>query len=214
MVLIGQDGAIIQFKPNSIYMKKLLVIPAILLSLGLFAQKFQLGLKGGVNISNFSGGEFRNIDKKALVGFHGGGFVSFLLGDNFAIQPEVLFSSQGAKLKGAGSEENFKVSYLNIPLLAKYRFNGGFYLEAGPQVGFKLNESVPNNTINSFAKNLDLSIDAGLGFHSRSGFGIGGRYTAGISKVGDFNSETINPDFKNGVVQLFVFLTLFNNNRD
>ena len=52
-------------------MKKLLVIPAILFSLGLFAQKFQLGLKGGVNISNFSGGDFRNVDKKALVGFHG-----------------------------------------------------------------------------------------------------------------------------------------------
>ncbi|HRE50037.1 MAG TPA: porin family protein [Flavitalea sp.] len=195
-------------------MKKLLLIPAILFSLGLFAQKFQLGLKAGANVSNFSGGDFGNIDKKALVGFHGGGFVSFLLGDNFAIQPEVLFSSQGAKLKNAGNEENFKVSYLNIPILAKYRFNGGFYLEAGPQIGFKVGENVPNNTINNFAKDLDLSLDAGLGFHSQSGFGIGGRYTAGLSKVGDFNTSAFNPDFKNGVVQLFVFVTLFNNNRD
>lgn len=184
-----------------------------MLSIGVSAQKFQLGLKGGVNISNFSGGDFQNLDKKALIGFHGGAFFSFLLGNNLAIQPEAIFSSQGAKLENAGQKENFKVTYLNVPVLVKFRFNGGFYLEAGPQVGFKLNEDVPNNTIDNFAKNLDLSIDAGLGFHSSSGLGIGARYSAGISKVGDFSSSAIDPDFRNGVAQIFVFYTLFNNKR-
>lgn len=197
-------------------MKKLLILPLIVLSTGLFAQKFQLGVKGGINISNFANSNF---DKSSLVGFHAGGILAFLIGNNFAIQPEVLFSTQGAKINSNTEGGDYKVSYLTVPVLAKYRFNGGFYLEAGPQVGFKLSENVPKNqSINTFAKNLDVSADAGLGFHSNGGFGIGARYCLGISKVGNFdattNSENWSPNFRNGVAQIFIFLTLFNNHRD
>ncbi len=199
-------------------MKRLLIFPLVLLSTGLFAQKFQIGIKGGVNVSNFTGSNFQNFDTKPLVGFHAGGILAFLLGNNFAIQPEVLFSSQGARLSDGTTSKDYKVSYLTVPVLAKYRFNGGFYLEAGPQFGFKLNENIPyDQSINSFAKNLDVSIDGGIGFHGNAGFGIGARYCLGISKVGNFNSTVqpgYDPNFKNGVAQLFIFYTLFNNHRD
>jgi hypothetical protein len=196
-------------------MKKLLFLPLIVLSTGLFAQKFQLGIKAGVNVSNFTNSDF---DQTSLIGFHAGGILAFLIGNNFAIQPEVLFSTQGARINSGTSKDDYKVSYLTVPVLAKYRFNGGFYLEAGPQVGFKLNENLPQSqTVNSFAKDLDLSVDGGLGWHSNSGFGIGARYCLGISKVGDFDA-TVNPgytpNFKNGVAQVFLFYTLFNNHRD
>jgi hypothetical protein len=194
-------------------MKKLIVAAFLLVSATGFAQTFQLGIKGGVNISNFTGGDFKNLDKKALVGFHGGGFVTFWLGDHLGLQPEVLFSSQGAKLDNAGTEENLKVSYINIPVMLKYRFTGGFYLEAGPQIGFKVNEDTDNQQIGDFAKSTDLSIAGGLGFHSNMGLGIGARYTAGLSKVGDFDSGNIDPDFRNGVIQVSLFYTLFNNNK-
>lgn len=196
-------------------MKKLFFIPLMLIGTGLFAQGFQLGVKGGVNISNFV---HSNFDQTSLVGFHAGGILAFLIGKNFAIQPEVLFSTQGAKINSGTSTDDYKVSYLTVPVLAKYRFNGGFYLEAGPQFGFKLNENVPNSSINSFAKNLDLSVDGGLGWHSNGGFGIGGRYCVGVSKVGNFdatvNNPNYTPNFRNGVAQIFIFFTLFNNHRD
>ena len=194
-------------------MKKLLVIPLLALCSSLFAQKFQFGLKGGVNISNFSGLNWENADTKARVGFLGGAFINFMLGDNFSITPEALFSSQGAKVSQAGNEQNLKVSYVSVPVLAKYRFNGGFYIEAGPQVSFKVNENTDNLPIDAFARNLDLAIDAGLGYHSDMGLGIGARYVAGLSKVGDFDSGTFDPDFKNDVAQIFVFYTLFNNRK-
>ena len=79
-------------------MKKLLVIPLIVLSSGLFAQKFQFGLKGGVNVSNFTNTSFNNVDNKAIVGLHGGALLSLLLGDHFAIQPEALFPHKGQNL--------------------------------------------------------------------------------------------------------------------
>lgn len=194
-------------------MKKLIVAACLLMSATSFAQTFQLGIKGGVNISNFTGGNFENLDKKSLVGFHAGGFLSFFFGDNLALQPEVLFSSQGAKLEDAGDKQNLKVSYINVPVLLKYRFNGGFYLEAGPQIGFKVSEDIDDMPVEDFAKSTDLSVAGGLGFHSSSGLGIGARYTAGLSKVGDFNAGDIDPDFKNGVIQVSLFYTFFNNNK-
>jgi hypothetical protein len=194
-------------------MRRLLFAVLLFASTGAMSQGFQLGIKGGVNVSNFTGGNFQDVKKSALVGFNAGAFLGFLIGDHFSIQPEVLFSSQGAKLESAGDKQNFKVSYLNVPVLAKYRFTGGFYLEAGPQVGFKLSEDVPDQTIDHFAKSLDLSLAGGLGYHSSMGLGIGARYTAGLSKVGDFSGSDVSPDFKNGVAQVFVFYTLFNNKK-
>ncbi|MBS1564863.1 MAG: PorT family protein, partial [Bacteroidetes bacterium] len=148
------------------------------------------------------------------IGFHAGTFLGFRGDDHLSINPEVLFSSQGAKLKSSTSDENLKLYYINVPVMVKYRFTGGFYLEAGPQVGFKASEDVPNSTIKTFAKNLDLSVAAGLGWHSESGFGLGARYAAGLTKVGDFDaSQGIDPDFKNSVIQVSVFYTLFNNKK-
>jgi hypothetical protein len=195
-------------------MKKLLFIPLLMISSMIFAQTFQVGIKGGINVSNFVGSSFDNVDKKAIVGFQGGALLSLLLGDHVALQPEAVFSSQGARVSTINGNENWRVSYLNVPVNLKYRFNGGFYLEAGPQVGFKLSENVPNGAGGSaedFAKNLDFSIDAGLGFQGKSGLGIGARYAVGISKVGNLDETQFNPNFRNGVAQLFIFYTLFNN---
>ncbi|MFT3827296.1 MAG: porin family protein [Chitinophagaceae bacterium] len=195
-------------------MKKVLVFCAMtVICVSGFSQGFQLGVKAGVNISNYTGGNFEDISKKAYVGFHAGAFMAFLLGNHFAIQPEVLFSSQGAKFENAGDKENIKVSYINVPVMAKYRFTGGFYIEAGPQVGFKVDESTGNTSISTFAKDLDLSLAAGIGYHSPIGLGIGARYTAGLTKVGDFDASVIDPDFKNSVIQVSLFYTLFNNKK-
>lgn len=178
------------------------------------AQKFQVGIKGGVNISNFTGGNFGSVDKKALVGFHAGGLLRFKLGNMLALQPEAVFSTQGTTIKNTSTDYDYKVDYLNVPVLLQIMPGGGaFYVEAGPQFGFKVSEDVPNSTVENFAKSTDLSIALGLGLHSKSGFGLDGRYNVGVSKVGDFDASTANPDFKNGVIQIGVFYTLFNNGR-
>jgi len=187
-----------------------MIILAIGISTVTYGQKFEIGAKGGVNVSNFTGTDnWQNVKTKSLVGYHVGGFVSFFIGNNFAIQPEVLFSSQGAKFETADQTIDQKIYYVNVPLLFKFRTNGGFYIEAGPQLGFKTGQS--SSSADSIAKSMDFSVAGGIGFHSKMGLGIGARYTAGISKVGDFKAANgINPDYKNGVLQFSVFYTLFN----
>ena len=106
-------------------MKKLLFVPLLLISVTMFAQTYQFGLKGGINVSNFTGSSLDNVDKKALVGFQGGAFLSLLMGDHFAIQPEAVFSSQGARVSTINGDENWRVSYLNIPVELKVRFLPG-----------------------------------------------------------------------------------------
>ena len=187
-------------------MKKIIFLP-LLLVVGIVNAQLQFGLKGGVNISNFTGGDFNNIEKSSLVAFHAGGVVRIKF-DHLVLQPELLFSTQGAKLDDGTTEADYKISYVNIPIMLQWQFKGSFYVEAGPQAGFKVSEDIPNSAIDEFAKSTDLSIGFGLGFLKSKGLGIGARYMVGVSKVGDFDSANIDPDFKNGVIQIslvFIF---------
>ena len=189
-------------------MKKTIVALSLLITTASFAQNFSAGIKAGANFSNFTGGDFDAVKKKAIVGFHGGGFLNFSFGA-LSLQPELLVSTQGARIDSANKSYDWKVTYATVPVLLKFRSAGGFYLEAGPQVGFKLSENVSDETIKDFAKGLDLSAAAGLGFQTKGGLGIGARYLVGLSKVGDFDPpKNIDPDFKNSVIQVGAFITL------
>lgn len=183
------------------YMKKLLFVIAIFISTTTFAQ-VQVGVKGGVNASNFSGKDLEGYKKEGLIGFHVGGYVDIPVSGIFSIKPEVVWSTQGAKLENAtGGETDYKLNYINVPVLAKFDL-GAAYIEVGPQFGFKAGEDIGNTTINDFAKNLDLSGAIGLGINSGRGFGIAARYFAGLSKVSDFEFGSTKPDYKHSVFQL------------
>lgn len=194
-------------------MKKLLIFGFILIASNCFSQSFtksifnrlSFGIKGGANYSDFANADFEN---EGLVGFHAGAIVNFKLGEHFAIQEEFLFSSQGAKIKGnLFTEENVKLYYMTVPILVKYRASSGIYFEAGPQVGALIKDDSEETTQRDgeFFKKLDLGVAAGLGFQAKSGLGIGVRYVAGLSKLGDFNASNIKTDFRSNVIQASIF---------
>jgi hypothetical protein len=189
-------------------MKKMIILALLFTGLFAGAQKVQFGVKAGANVSNFMGGNFDAVEKKALVGFHGGAFLNFSF-VGFAIQPEAMISTQGAKIDSVSGSYDWKITYVNVPVMAQYRFPGGFFVEAGPQVGFKISENIADKTVENFIKGLDLSGAAGFGFKSKGGLGVGARYTIGLSKLGDFEASSgIDPDFKNGVIQASVYVPL------
>ena len=186
-------------------MKKIsLALLFAVFSTAAFSQGFSFGPKVGVNVSNYTGGD---IESDALVGFHLGGLLNFGIGKVFSIQPEVLFSTQGAKITRNTEASDYKTTYLAVPVMFKFRTNGGFYFEFGPQASFRTGEDVPDQTIDQFAKNLDLAAGAGIGYQAGFGLGIGARYLAGLTKVGNFpsNAGNLDPDFKNSVIQVSLF---------
>jgi len=179
----------------------------VLASTNCFSQgllkRLSFGLKAGANYSNYTNAGF---ETEALMGFHAGALVNFRITDHFSIQEEFLFSSQGAKMKNdLFGKENLNVYYLTVPFLLKYKTDFGLYIEAGPQTGLRLKEDTRGATFGNFAKRLDLAAAGGIGFQTKSGFGIGARYIAGLSKVGDFDISNVKTDFKTNVIQAGIF---------
>lgn len=191
-------------------MKKLLLIGSVLLSGSCYSQglfgRMSFGLKAGTNYSNFANANFST---DGVMGFHGGALINFKLIQGLSLQEEFLFSSQGAKIRsdlfGQDNVSNLKISYMTVPLLLKYRSIWGIYVEGGGQVGFRIKQDVGDQTIDNFARKMDLAGVGGIGYQMKCGLGFGARYVAGLSKVGDFNSSNISPDFKNAVIQGSIF---------
>jgi hypothetical protein len=188
-------------------MKKLTFICFVLLSVHSFGQgfwkRFEYGVKAGVNYTNFTSASFPT---DPLIGFHGGATVAFKITDNFLVQEEFLFSTQGAKNKSTMFDNNdIKLYYMSVPFLLKYRGKSGLYIEAGPQVGLKAKEDVKGLTTGEFAKKLDFAVAGGIGYQSKIGLGIGARYIYGLSKVGNFDISNVKNDFTNNMAQASIF---------
>jgi hypothetical protein len=186
--------------------------------------KIRFGLKGGVNLStlhltedDYPSGLAPNTNMKTS-GF-GGVFVNIPLSTNFRLQPEVMFSSQGSKMKGgplviSNQDESYEIDaqYINVPVMFQYQTNGGFFVEAGPQLGIlmKGEKDGPDDSgsgdidIKDNMKTTDFSLAGGIGYLSRVGLGINARYIAGLSNV--WNADDNNLQFpgkaKNSVVQI------------
>ena len=96
-------------------MKKLFtLVVVVLMVVGAKAQtEIVIGPKVGLNMTNIS-----NSDKKNKLSFHVGGFAEFRFNDYFAIQPELVYSRQGARDKINGDKLKLRANYLNIPVLA------------------------------------------------------------------------------------------------
>lgn len=174
-------------------MKKIILSIVLCTAFGFSnAQSVRFGVKGGLNVSNFTGYQE---DVKSLTGFHIGGFTELKLTKKFAIQPEFLFSTQGTIVEGFNGDSNstIKLNYLNIPVLAKYYITDAFTVEAGPQIGFLLSAKNQGDDIHDFYKTLDFGLNLGCGYEFTDNISLGVRYTVGLTNVAD-NSD-VSPDF-------------------
>ena len=139
----------------------LTIISFLIVTGAIQSQHLNIGIKGGLNTFNIMGNNGTNYQPKI-------GYVIGLLGhihksNRFALQPEILYSVQGAK-----SNLNFSknLNYVNIPLLFQYMYNNGFRLQAGPQLGLlvsaKAKASSGNVDIKKNYKSTDLGLTLGM----------------------------------------------------
>ncbi len=183
-------------------MKKIsLGLTLLIVTIGASAQDAKFGIKAGLNISstsNSNGGE-----SGTRLGPHAGLLAHIHLSPQIALQPEIMYSSQGGKV----GDVNLNLGYINIPLLVQYNFDNGFRLQTGPQVGFLVgvSDKVNGNETNFFSsddfKTNEFAWSFGLGYLSESGFGVDGRYNLGLSRINDAGTGST----KNRVIQLGLF---------
>lgn len=220
-------------------MKKIIFLAVMALGLSSYAQvKFKFGVKAGVNLSSLNGkGSSVKLpsDEKSLfelenkTSFHAGAVAEIKFLGKFAVQPELLFSAQGAQKEiEVGTIKNItkqSFNYLNLPILFKYYPIAGLNLQFGPQVGFLLSADLSNKTTNNgkeiskvessdkakeaFRKlfdDLDFGLAFGAGYQLDNGLGLDARYILGLTDIK--NTKDIPDQIsktnaqKNGVFQV------------
>lgn len=182
---------------------------AIVFATTVQAQHVNVGIKAGLNLYNIKNSNDSKYDMKP--GLHAGLLGHIHVNKNFAIQPELLFSAQGAKYKTSGVDTKLNLNYLNVPIMLQYMFDNGFRLEAGPQLGLLLTAKADDGTtktdIKSDLKPVDLGLGFGIGYiHVPSGFGVDARYNLGLSNINDNDNngvKSFNRGFQVGVFYLF-----------
>lgn len=137
-------------------MKKLLfAFIAVFFVMGVQAQEF--GVKAGYTMITAKADVEGFSVSDDFSGFFVGLTSEFGISEAFAIQPEVLYASVE------------DVSFLYVPVMAKYYVTPQFSLQAGPQVNFSLDADDMENE-------FGLDIAFGLGYAITEDFFIDARY--------------------------------------
>lgn len=166
-------------------MKKIILTVAAVCAFGFTqAQEVKFGAKAGVNYSTFAG-DVSGYDSK--VGFQVGAFAEIKISDKFAVQPELMYSTLGAKFDELGTTITQTADYIVVPVMAKYYVAESFSLEAGPQIGFLMSaklkadgDSVDNKDVYN---STDFGVNVGAGYDFTENISAGVRYTHGLSNI-------------------------------
>lgn len=162
-----------------------LLLAFTLISLSTIASaQLRVGPIAGVNLSNIAGDH--TDDNAMKLGFHFGAMVELPITDNFIINPGVLYSMKGTQSDSL-SDYKFNLSYIEIPINAKYRMESGLNFFAGPYLGFLMTSEATdgNNTVDfkDFTESMDFGLNIGLGFDMDMGLGISAQYGLGLANI-------------------------------
>lgn len=164
------------------------------------------GIKGGANVSNFAE-TMEDFDYR--ISFHFGGFMNFQLINKLRVQPELIYSRQGAQAD-LGDDE-WKFDYLNIPFMLKFNPAGKFNIQAGPQLSYllaaKLESGSEDIDIKELVDSTDFGFNFGIGYESNDKVLLDIRYYISAKNV-EFQGTNLAGNVANRVFQLslgFIF---------
>jgi opacity protein-like surface antigen len=201
-------------------MKKVILALAAVAMLSLTSQaQVKFGAKAGMNLSRFT----ENFETMKP-GFHAGVYAQINIAPMFSIQPEVLYSMQGAMEKDVDEFFNQTISTKTtltshnviVPIMLQFSPIKMITIEAGPQFGFNLgmsshnvvttqglvdSETESDYTFESDDYNMfDFGLAAGLKLNVASNVNIYARYNFGLTNVFVYeDDETFNQNLMLGV---------------
>ncbi|HLS12512.1 MAG TPA: porin family protein [Flavobacteriaceae bacterium] len=190
-------------------MKKLILIISVFIFTisTIQAQKnVTFGAKAGINLSNLSSDNFTST--KMRTGFHLGLLAEIPLSNIFSIQPELLYSTQGTKasqitLGGDPVKTDYKLDYIQVPILAKVYLTESLSLEAGPSFNFLIKEEIDERKTD-FGSNFEFAGTLGASYMIKGGFFVNARYFYGFTNaLNTFTTTYNNSGFQIGVGFIF-----------
>jgi len=154
------------------------------------------------------------------IGFQVGGMMNAKINDYFAIRPELLFNSVGAKATPSGATETVGTNYLSLPVnfVGQLPINDKFKLQAfaGPYaalgLGGKYKYTYSGGSINGDVKMkkdpqaigdknayynpLDFGLNFGIGFQY-TGFVFSASYSLGLTNVNPHYTNSTSESHRN-----------------
>jgi hypothetical protein len=190
-------------------MKKILLLTGFVFCIYAAKSQVKFGIKGGINISNFNSSQLSyGSYLQSRTDFNLGIMLSVPISPVFIVQPEMVYSRQGADYTFNPDPQNnegsqLKYDYLNFPVLIKYQSPKGFFIETGPQVGLLLS-AVELDAVSS-SNTVDFSWSLGVGYQiPKIHLGVDARYNLGLTEVNSKYYYTVGA-LKNSVYQFGVF---------
>jgi len=171
--------------------------------------QIQFGAKAGLNLANIHVSPSEpGTSFKFNANVNAGGLAYIPLFNKLGLQPEVVYSGQGAKVESGNESGKYNIGYINVPVLLKYKDPSGFFAEIGPQIGFLVNAKIKSSGVSMDAKDVFKSTDVagvfGIGYLSSLNIGVDARYNLGLTNIAKSGEET-ETSAKNGVIQVGVF---------
>lgn len=180
-------------------MRKITVIAFFLFASIMSAQvTFKPGLRAGASFSNFS-----NIRSDYKTDFYVGSFGEIKLTKFYTLQPEITYSQQGADNvktiirynngQDVIESRNLEIDYLSLAMINKFTFNGGFQLQVGPTLDFRIQDNLLYQK-----SDVDLAFIMGIAYKLKSGLTFEARFKKGLVDVLDsdiYESSRDNDEF-------------------
>nr|WKN37943.1 porin family protein [Tunicatimonas sp. TK19036] len=198
-----------------------LLLSAMVIPISLVAQDTRTGIKGGLNVSNLYVDDVS--DENLRPGFSLGVFTQLPVSEFFVIQPEVNYSTKGARLTydanffDAEGEYKFNLNYVDVPILATFKLGESADIQIGPYISYlvgsnistdgDLGEALADIDRDNF-HTFDYGLSAGFGLNFDA-ISVGVRYNYGLAEIGDETlAEAALKGAKNSVAQLYLALNL------
>ena len=169
-------------------MKKIILSLAVLAASASLvqAQTNSIGITAGYGITRLTGSN-SNYTSVTHSAYQAGLMGDVYFGDVLSFHPEALYTLQYYDATEPGKTAldplSRDISYVNVPLLARYHADGLFF-EAGPSVNFAISgKDEAGADVKSEASSVVLDYIAGLGYQLASGPSIGIRYEGGATNT-------------------------------
>lgn len=191
----------------------------ILFFLGLTIANSQVtlkpGVKAGLNISRFT-----NTDGSNKSDFYLGGLLAIKLAKFYTLQPELVYTRQGANLKTysdltnfdpivySSKTEKYSLNYLSLGIINKFTFGHGFQVVVGPSLDFKVGDNFEGYASDDLI-GFDLAFIGGLGYEFKNGLTIEARFKQGMVDIFGDNYNYDNDTNGNGNYDEVILNQLF-----
>ena len=189
-------------------MKKLILLGySIFVCTGIHAQLwYEAGIRAGANVSTQNtSGAATNVETNWKPGVHIGIFGSLFYTEKIACQLEFLYSQKGSEWSDPTYIGKEVVSYIDVPLTARFQAFDLLNIHAGPQFSFftralRISDDGAAYSVSEYYDEVDVGLVVGVELNLPIKLSIALRYTEGLMVSSD--SRYYTDPWKNRVFQL------------